>query len=255
MRLLLGCATMSDPAYVGRWADAVLRQSGIERDVLVVCNVDRVVEACRAVEKLGVNVAYPQLNLGTCASWNLIMNFGQISGYDGAFITGDDVTIDTEWGLSLMVEAAERDPDRLYFVQGLGFSGFCVTKQVLHRVGWFDEGFWPAYFEDNDYHWRAKQVGVEWSDVPIKVSHVGSGSLKGWKEWEDYNANRVFVTNQRRYVEKWGGGPGHEQWTEPWHGCPERAWNTKDWLRMAGWAPPWKDPFFEEAHSGGLRHA
>ncbi len=36
------------------------------------------------------------------------------------------------------------------------FSCFMVTPESYREIGTFDQNFVPAYFEDNDYHWRIK---------------------------------------------------------------------------------------------------
>lgn len=250
MRLLLGAATIANPALANDFAVRALTQKGLEpRDIVLVCNSDRVKEACRSWEQQGVTVHYPEANLGTCASWNYILEKAWERGRDGAFILNDDVWFNDDAGYQAMLERVEQFDGFLYFVRGLGFSGFCVTRRVWDLVGPFDEGFWPAYFEDNDYHWRAKQKGVEWVDVYADVAHLGSASLRKWKEWEDWNAKIVFVINRMRYVEKWGGQPGQERWTEAWGGMPERRWSTKEWLRAHDHRPPWTDPYFDEART------
>src|SRR3990167_2883511 len=39
------------------------------------------------------------------------------------------------------------------------FSCFCVGPEYFEKVGWFDENFAPAWFEDNDAHRRAELLG------------------------------------------------------------------------------------------------
>jgi hypothetical protein len=246
MRLLLGAATLANPALTNDWTVRALKQKGVEpRDIVLVCNSDRVKAACQAWEKQGVTVHYPEANMGTCASWNYILEKAWERRYEGALIFNDDVLFNDDLVMEKMLERVTQFDRFLYMVQNLGFSGFCITRTVWDLVGRFDEGFWPAYFEDNDYHWRAKAAGIPWVDVNMDVAHLGSASLKKWKEWEDWNAKIVFVINRMRYVEKWGGHPSGERFTEAWGGKPERAWNTKEWLRTHGHKPPWPDPYFE----------
>jgi GT2 family glycosyltransferase len=48
---------------------------------------------------------------------------------------------------------------------------------VVGKVGLFDEGFYPAYFEDNDYQRRCERAGVQISYGP-DVDHKNSSTLK-----------------------------------------------------------------------------
>lgn len=41
----------------------------------------------------------------------------------------------------------------------LDFSCFMLTAEAIRRVGWFDEGFLGAYYEDNDYYARLLHSG------------------------------------------------------------------------------------------------
>lgn len=247
MKLLLGAATIANPALTNDWTVRALKQQGVTPEqVMLVCNSDRVKAACQGWQQQGVTVYYPEANLGTCASWNYMLSIAFERGYDGALIFNDDVLMNDDKAYLTMLERVEKYDRFLYMVQGLGFSGFCITRALWDLVGPFDEGFWPAYFEDNDYHWRAKAKEIPWVDVNMDVAHLGSASLRKWKEWEDWNAKIVFVINRMRYVEKWGGQPSQERWQEAWSGRPERAWSTKEWLRSHGHKPPWFDPFFEK---------
>jgi len=40
-----------------------------------------------------------------------------------------------------------------------GFSCFLTGPELIKNVGWFDENFIGAYYEDNDMHWRLVQAG------------------------------------------------------------------------------------------------
>lgn len=39
------------------------------------------------------------------------------------------------------------------------FSCFMISQQTIEKVGWLDENYFVAYFEDNDYHGRIVMLG------------------------------------------------------------------------------------------------
>jgi hypothetical protein len=46
-----------------------------------------------------------------------------------------------------------------WFVAGSGgWSIFAINRACVDNVGFFDENFFPAYFEDNDYHYRLTRI-------------------------------------------------------------------------------------------------
>lgn len=55
------------------------------------------------------------------------------------------------------------------------FSCFLVTLETFDKIGMFDPQYDPAFFEDNDYHWRIllegyKAYGTDWAPY----SHIAS---------------------------------------------------------------------------------
>lgn len=87
------------------------------------------------------------------------------------------------------------------------FSGFMINKECWDKVGEFDENFSPAYYEDNDYHYRINLLGLKAIVLPTSMFyHYGSRT----------NAeafDKPFIDssgNHRYYVQKWGGSPGRE---------------------------------------------
>jgi len=89
---------------------------------------------------------------------------------------------------------------------------FCAvlwTPQLLARVGYLDENFFPGYFEDNDYRHRIIQSDTSVDTIPLQVVHHRSSTLNSSSEFKKKN-NFTFQKNYAYYLEKWGGGPGQE---------------------------------------------
>jgi len=60
------------------------------------------------------------------------------------------------------------------------FSCFMITPETIERVGMFSEDYKPAFFEDNDMHWRIllmgyKAFGTDWAPY----SHIASRTRYG----------------------------------------------------------------------------
>ncbi|WP_165864235.1 glycosyltransferase [Capsulimonas corticalis] len=69
---------------------------------------------------------------------------------DLVLVTGDDIAprCNAPKDVFTWDPAEEREDHHL------DFSCFMLGEQAIRRVGWFDEGFLGAYFEDNDYYAR-----------------------------------------------------------------------------------------------------
>jgi hypothetical protein len=81
------------------------------------------------------------------------------------------------------------------------FSCFLVTPEYLETVGYFDENFTPAWYEDNDSHRRAKLLGLrEVCSTKCVSVHIGGVTTR-------LMPNPNSGESQRYFIEKWGGIP------------------------------------------------
>jgi GT2 family glycosyltransferase len=102
------------------------------------------------------------------------------------------------------------------------FSGFMIAKKTLDKVGYFDENFYPAYFEDNDYHYRIKLAGLKaYRTNQALYFHYGSRTIKDNK-YVKTASNQKFLANQEYFKTKWGDVPGKEKFTTPFNGDKEK---------------------------------
>jgi GT2 family glycosyltransferase len=148
-------------------------------------------------------------NLGCGPSWNYIFknNPGPwlITGSDIMFLPGS---------LALLDDAYEKNPDAA-MVFGDGYNVYLMTQQAVEKIGFMDENFYPAYYEDCD-HWRRgvlsglKLVGVPgFKHVHGEVGDPHGGSSTVRSDADLNRKNGVTSKNNHDYfVRKWGGEPG-----------------------------------------------
>lgn len=177
-----------------------------------------------------IEVIKPGRNLGVAASWNRIIELAApewclISNYDLTFAPGD---------LDRLTEAMATDQPQ---VATLGtFSAFGINQAAVARAGTFDENFHPAYYEDNDFHYRCELTGTPMVHLPSALRHRVSSTIAA-HEYRVQN-NRTFPENQAYYVRKWGSLPRYERFVTPFNrGGDPRIW-TLDPDRIA--AQQWK---------------
>ena len=143
-------------------------------------------------------------HMGCSTIWNKIILTAVTTGYDGAIIVGSD----TEFKDNFLEEWIEQFENGNYiFATTLdqGFNCFGLTLECIEKVGMFDENFFPAYFEDNDYWLRAKLSGVDIGDIgdATKLEHYGSATIRKSVQCNQANAFS-FDLNQRYFWSKWG---------------------------------------------------
>jgi len=83
----------------------------------------------------------------------------------------------------------------------VGAGGCLMKRSVLEDIGIYDERFSPAYYEDVEICFRAKERGykIGWCDKPI-INHLEHSTLiKGQK---DFKYNEALSRSHRLFVEK-----------------------------------------------------
>lgn len=92
------------------------------------------------------------------------------------------------------------------------FSAFMINKQTIEKIGYFDEEFFPAYFEDNSYHYRIKLAEKKAICLPTALFyHYGSGTQNEALNHPVVSGD-AFDRNRMKYIKMWGGLPGSEQY-------------------------------------------
>lgn len=172
-------------------------------------------------------------NLGVAQSWNLGLSMCEDlavksdidSNNDIAIICNDDNILKNEAIAEIEKLAIQNEDHPFFGSAGGGFSFFAMrVKKAIFTVGYFDEGFYPAYYEDNDYHYRMKLQGLDFicSDLELYelgVDGQGSQTLNSTLTPDIIRnyINAGFSSNQYRYICKWGGMPDRERFKTPFN--------------------------------------
>lgn len=183
-------------------------------------------------------------NRGVSGAWNEGMKKALDLGYSYALISNDDLkyppgAIRELYDTAVKTRAATVSPNqvrlpirqRSYEPDGLreGADFFCFViniPKVVKHAGWFDQQFYPAYFEDNDMHRRIQLAGLKsYIRTDIDVIHEGSMTQK----FDRHNPNvtmEKFEAHKGYFRKKWGGGPGQEVYETPFN---EPDLTVRDW--------------------------
>lgn len=145
----------------------------------------------------------------------LVERFEKAETSDTVMVTAMDIRGDCPQPVSIFLKDAktyEAVPEAPH----PNFSCYMINKRFTENVGQFDEVFNPAYFEDNDAHYRIKLLGLNAIVYPPALFyHFGSRTTN--EAYPDKHAvsSSQFEKNRAVYVEKWGGLPGEEKFSEP----------------------------------------
>lgn len=166
----------------------------------------------------GLEVHDQERNLGVAASWNYILAAGLGWGHELVFIGSNDTFVHPG---SLAAARARirdsREDELIWHVHAWNF--FAIHTRAVARVGWFDENFYPAYCEDEDYTYRCDALSGQRRVIlhlpNLGAEHLGSQTILSDPEYRTLNDGTHLGWNQRYYREKWGGPPHEERFRTP----------------------------------------
>lgn len=157
---------------------------------------------CKEFEDLGIEVEYQDQNIGVPRSWNI----GLRRNHDWTFIVSSSMLFNKPFSHIV---------DMLDGYEGLMFRTthvwHCngVSKELVEQIGYFDENFYPGYFEDCDWDHRCGVNKInEYGNIEIDaICQVDGGATK---DGVDVRINAVHDYFKR----KWGGHRTREGWGE-----------------------------------------
>jgi GT2 family glycosyltransferase len=156
---------LPQPVNLGFAAGVNVGLRAASGDLFVLLNQDCVVQSgwldalCEAVEK------NPSLGI----VGGRILNADQTVNHAGAYLQRP-----LAYGRHI---TTEEQSDKIEYVTGAMFG---ITRQAWQTVGEFDEGFYPAYYEETDYCFRARKLGFAIGYVP-EATAVHLFNNKAWQ--------------------------------------------------------------------------
>lgn len=146
-------------------------------------------------------------NLGVAASWNLAIKMG--FRHPWVMICSDDM-IWPEESMRIMAEASSED--RLVVSSTWPhWCAFTIGMGVVEKAGLFDEGYYPAYFEDTEYERRISQCGIGLTIGPA-VAHDNASTLNTPSAGFRSKNGVSFTANQQLYQSQQPGGFSPSRW-------------------------------------------
>lgn len=150
-------------------------------------------------------------NYGVSGAWNIGVDRVIENNIDWLVICSESVRFGPTGAKSIQqaLDSASNDDMILEADDGFGWHLIAMKRELLLSVGYFDEVFFPAYFEDNDYSYRIRMIsdklGKSWYPwKKFKLDATLIGIAEGLKF---LNYEMDFGWLKAKYEEKWGGSP------------------------------------------------
>jgi GT2 family glycosyltransferase len=149
-------------------------------------------------------------NKGVAYAWNRIME--QFPDYENVMILNDDIYLGKhEQHLLNFIDTNRYG----FFESAAGWCTFILPQKTYQQIGVFDETFYPAYCEDNDYSYRMKLAGVIKLNTPFLIPTEFRQSQTLEKNPELFH--KTNYNSRQYYKKKWGGYPEEEVFTKPFN--------------------------------------
>lgn len=162
-------------------------------DVFVLLNQDCVIQPGWLATLTQALDTHPEFGILGC----MILNGDGSVNHAGAFIrrpSGEGVH---------QTNLPGPEPFPVDFATG---AALAIRRPVWEIVGEFDEGFYPAYFEDADYCYRARRNGIGVGCAPgARVNHLFSNrewQRDGLKFWANQHAARFRFVSKHFSLEE-----------------------------------------------------
>lgn len=182
---------------------------------------DEVLQAVEALVADANGVLYPyRCNRGVARSWNEGIKACLDRGADAVLLLNDDCHFLSEDRFNSFIAFAEAafeeprwavattsgvEPYGGNLVQDQGFACILLPRKTIDRIGYFDQNFHKAYYEDFDYGRRILLAGQECARCPdVNVEHQRGLTRRANPSIQD-DLLRAIEGNLAYYLRKWGG--------------------------------------------------
>lgn len=219
-------------------------ERGVKTEMLLIDNASTDETQAEASKRAGIEYHRNEEQWGFQHSVNFGVRYFLNKGVDLVFVLNNDIVLHPHaiWRLAERFEKGRvgmatcldatgeswRDPEKLVRLSDVdkvgcpespnpNFSAFALNKECWDAVGEFDEVFAPAYFEDNDYHYRMKLAGIRAVVYPPAMFLHWGSRTQNEALGAPLISGQEFENKRAAYMRKWGGVPGQEQLKHPYN--------------------------------------
>ena len=169
---------ISQPINLGFAGGVNAGLRAVNGDVGVLLNQDCIVQAGWLDALLDALNAHPEFGLAGCTLFNA----------DGSI---NHAGAQLRRPIALGQHLTDRDGDQPHAVDYVTGAALAIRRSTWDTIGLFDNGFYPAYYEEVDYCYRARRHGLEIGYVPAAtVQHLFTS-----REWQ-HDPIKSWATHQ-----------------------------------------------------------
>ena len=182
--------------------------------------------------RVPIDFVKPGRNVGVAAGWNIILERDLVDpDSTGIVISNDDIILGHETFEQLVGGLQHSD----FVGCAGGWALFAQSHHCTKTIGWYDENFVNAYYEDCDYYLRLHAAEIDILDLGwgSGVTHSGESSTKGATPEQLETITKGRAANYHYFILKWGSGsprwgnPHVQNFPQAFNGKPPPGWNER----------------------------
>lgn len=157
---------------------------------------------CKYFEKYGCQIEYQKENIGVGRAWNI----GLKKNHEWTFVVSSSMFFPK--GFKEISKKLKKYPGLMFRTTSVWHCN-AINKKLIEKIGYFDENFYPGYFEDCDWDHRCSLAKInEYGNIPINAyCQEDGGATK--------DGCQVNIEPLHEYFkQKWGGNRTREGWGE-----------------------------------------
>lgn len=134
---------------------------------------------------------------GCAKIWNdLIIN----TSYDNLIILNDDVSMKNNFISDLIAHQVNTNNNTVLKINN-GWTGFCVNKNFMKRVGFFNENYIGIGFEDTEFVWRLGEFPYFMSTDFISLTKESVNTFPNMENLEP-NGQKVYSSYNNELINR-----------------------------------------------------
>jgi GT2 family glycosyltransferase len=219
MKLTIGIPTINRADLLAEALEDIKTMANDLHSLILVDNGNQVIHIPE--ELVGITHLYrPGTNLGVSGSWNYMLRKAyNEDGTDNVLLLNDDIVFGKS--VNEVNTIISNHPNYQTVVGPKHWCTVLVSKRCIETVGYFDEKFFPAYYEDNDYAYRINLLHnadpENYNGLELDLALNPKVFRNSMTIQKDKTLNKHFSENKKYFIKKWGGKPHKETFTKPFN--------------------------------------
>jgi glycosyltransferase involved in cell wall biosynthesis len=158
-------------------------------------------------------------NLGVARSWNVGAREVLDRDLDYLVIMSTAMRFGPELHTTWKRQMEEFWGAKVIEADGHSWHLIALHRTCFEKVGFFDENFYPAYFEQTDWCYRLRMAGWEHGFIRVWVNALSQGHAL-----HNHLVSCPAEPLLDYYAQKWGGKKGEETFVQPFGSKPLGYW-------------------------------